>query len=869
MSSRVTLKINDQEVTVEKGTRVIEAAKLAGAEIAHFCYHPKLKPDANCRMCLVEIEKMPKLQTSCSTEVTEGMVVQTASEKVLDAQKGVMAFLLGNHPLDCPECDQGGECQLQDFAHQYGAMTSPFGENKRTFEKTYFGPLIEKEMNRCVSCLRCVRYCDEVIGSNALGSMNRGSMHEVGAFAQQELDCEFCGGCVQICPVGALTSRVSMFDYRTWQLKKTETICNFCGDGCTLTLETVNEEIKRATSETGTGRNEGDLCARGFFGYDAVNHDSRLTRPRVRLNNNDLEVTWEWAYQKASEGLKAAIETHGPQAIGGIISAQCSNEEVYLFQKLMRETIGTPHIDSDARFGFMNAITAFHDVFGTARISRYEDIAAADCLLVFAGEMTETNPIVALKVKDAVRNHGTKLVTIAPYHRKRETYISHLPHLAHQHVQINMGTENTAILGLTKAIIDSGAAKGGASELIEKMKSAADAVSFAQIEAVTGVSEEAFRDAAAKFGTADNGMIIAGRSILRGAGGYQSMLRLAEMAISTGNVGRPGTGILPLAKEPNAFGAVEMGGAPEFLPGFQPISSEERGYTAIEMIDAAARGEIKVLYLVGEDPLRSLPQKQVSEALSQLDLLICQDLFPTETNALAQIVLPAASYAEKSGHFTNQEGETQKGREAIDPLGNAKPDWQIFSTLINKMKTTENVPYQKLLGHQSADAVWKEVVMGMPPGWPVLLGSEGVSASIARYAERLDLHWALPEAAIKNGAFDLQVGQSLFHAGKMSTYASGLKTLLGKMVVLIHPEDAERLDIDEEEIVEISVDGSEGAIQLPVKYSKKLAEGTLFIPEHFALNIKKMLPFEIDATSGVPYGDRGKVTLAKVQVATQ
>ena len=301
MSSFLTLKINGQDVTVEKGTRVIEAAKLAGAEIAHFCYHPKLKPDANCRMCLVEIEKMPKLQTSCSTEVAEGMVVQTESDKVKEAQKGVMAFLLGNHPLDCPECDQGGECQLQDFAHQHGAMTSPFGEVKRTFEKSYFGPLIEKEMNRCVSCLRCVRYCDEVIGSNALGSMNRGSMHEVGAFARQELDCEFCGGCVQICPVGALTSRLSMFDYRTWQLKKTETICNYCGDGCTLTLEAAEEEITRVSSETGTGRNSGDLCARGFFGYGAVNHESRLTRPLLRLDSGDLEVTWEWAFNKQWE----------------------------------------------------------------------------------------------------------------------------------------------------------------------------------------------------------------------------------------------------------------------------------------------------------------------------------------------------------------------------------------------------------------------------------------------------------------------------------------------------------------------------------------------------------------------------------------
>ncbi len=867
MSSRITLKINDQEVTVEKGTRVIEAAKLAGAEIAHFCYHPKLKPDANCRMCLVEIEKMPKLQTSCSTEVSEGMVVQTASEKVLDAQKGVMAFLLGNHPLDCPECDQGGECQLQDFAHQYGAMTSPFGETKRTFEKTYFGPLIEKEMNRCVSCLRCVRYCDEVIGSNALGSMNRGSMHEVGAFAQQELDCEFCGGCIQICPVGALTSRVSMFDYRTWQLKKTETVCNYCGDGCTLTLETVDEDIKRVSSETGVGRNGGDLCARGFFGYGAVNHESRLTRPRIRLNNNDLEVTWEWAYQTVTDGLKAAIQTHGPKAVGGIISAQCTNEEIYLFQKLMRESVGTPHIDSGARFGYINAIAALTDVFGTARLSRYEDISEADCLLVFAGDMTETNPITALKVKDAIRNHKTKLFTVAPYHRKRETYISHLPHLATQHTEISMGSENAAILGFTKAILEGTPSPHTPSDLFEKIKFAVNGISFDQIESATGVSEQAFKDIGAGFANAERGLIIVGRSILRGIEGYQSMLRLAELSILSGQVGRPGTGILALAKESNAFGAVEMGGTPEFLPGFQSLKKEERGYTALEMIDAAARGEIKALYLVGENPLRSLPQKRVAEALKQLDFLICQDLYPTETTALAHVVLPGASYAEKSGRFTNHEGETQKIREAIDPLGNAKPDWQIFSTLINKMKTTEKVPYQKLLGYASVDAVWKEAVMAMPQGWPVLLGSK-MQESLAAYAARANVTWLAPEPFVKNGAFDLQVGQSLFHSGKMSTYATGLTTLQDKMMVLMHPEDAERLEIEEEELVQISVEGSDAVIELPVKYSKKLSEGTLFISEHFALEIKKMLPFTTDSTTGVPYGDRGRVSLAKVRVST-
>ncbi|MFQ5780589.1 MAG: 2Fe-2S iron-sulfur cluster-binding protein, partial [Nitrospiria bacterium] len=349
MNNLIKLRVNDREIEVEKGTLLIEAAKKAGEEIPHFCYHPKLKPDANCRMCIVEIEKMPKLQTSCSTPAAEGMVVRTNSPKVKEAQFGVMEFLLGNHPLDCPECDQGGECQLQDFAHQNSPTTSRFAEEKRVFKKEYFGPLIEKEMNRCVSCLRCVRYCEEVIDSKALGSFDRGTAHQIGAFAHQELACEYCGGCIQICPVGALTSRLSMYDYRTWQLKKTETICNYCGDGCLLTLEGVKEDITRVSSEMGSGRNEGDLCARGFFGYGMINHPERLARPAIRVNGRDMQVTWEWALDRAVTGLSGIKEKYGPASIGGIISAHCTNEEIYLFQKLMREMIGTPHIDSSAR----------------------------------------------------------------------------------------------------------------------------------------------------------------------------------------------------------------------------------------------------------------------------------------------------------------------------------------------------------------------------------------------------------------------------------------------------------------------------------------------------------------------------------------
>jgi formate dehydrogenase alpha subunit len=866
MNKMIKLKINDLEIEVEDGTLLIEAAKKAGVEIPHFCYHPKLKPDANCRMCIVEVEKARKLQTSCSTPAVEGMVVKTNSPQVKEAQFGVMEFLLGNHPLDCPECDQGGECQLQDFAHQNSPMTSRFVEEKRIFKKEYFGPLIEKEMNRCVSCLRCVRYCDEVIGSNALGSMDRGNRHEIGAFAHQELECEFCGGCIQICPVGALTSRLSMYDYRTWQLKKTETICNYCGDGCLLTLEGVKDDITRVSSELGAGRNEGDLCARGFFGYGMINHSDRLSRPTIRTKGRDLQVTWEWALDKTATGLNEIKAKYGPEAIGGVISAHCTNEEIYLFQKMMRKTISTPHIDSSARLGHINAATGLMQAFGTTRMVRYEDILQADVLLVFAGEMTESNPITAIKVKEAVKKNKAKLIAVDAYSSRRETYISHLPNLATHHLEIRPGTEGTAIVGLLKAVAEGSHPSSLTQAARDKFKKSFASISYQNIEAVTGISEKTFREMGALYAGAKRGVMIFGRAITRCEEGYQNVLNLADLAIAAGQAGQPGKGILSLTKENNEYGAVEMGGASEYLPGLQSVDPERKGYTLVEMIDAAARGEIKALYLVGENPFRALPQKKVEEALSKLELLICQDLFPSEVSSLAHIILPASSYAEKAGRFTNLEGEIQKVRKAIEPVGNSKPDWEIFSLLEKKLGGKHGDPSQaQKLQYNNVDEIWREIVTSLPTSWPNLSEEETLK-KMASYIGDGSRSYVVPDppSEKQEGDFDLFMGQVLFHAGRMSTYASGLTTLLDKEILLIHPDDADRLSIQEGEEIELKVSGNASGVTVPVKFSKKLSVGSLLFPEHFGLGVKALLPLKVDSVTGVPYGDRGRVILAKI-----
>ncbi|MFQ5950064.1 MAG: molybdopterin-dependent oxidoreductase, partial [Nitrospiria bacterium] len=697
---------------------------------------------------------------------------------------------------------------------------------------------------------------------------DRGTAHQIGAFAHQELACEYCGGCIQICPVGALTSRLSMYDYRTWQLKKTETICNYCGDGCLLTLEGVKEDITRVSSEMGSGRNEGDLCARGFFGYGMINHPERLARPAIRVNGRDMQVTWEWALDRAVTGLSGIKEKYGPASIGGIISAHCTNEEIYLFQKLMREMIGTPHIDSSARLGHINAVAGLMEAFGTTRLARYEDIVQADVLLAFSGEMTETNPITALKVKEAIKQNRAKLIAVDSYSSRRETYISHLPNLATHHLQIRPGTEGAAIVGLIKAVVEEGRETSipqAGIDKVDKIRGAVSEVSFERIEAVTGVSEKAFRETGGIYAAAKRGVMIFGRAITRSEEGYQNVLKLADLAIAAGQVGRPGTGILSLARENNEYGAVEMGGAAEYLPGLRPIDTDKKGHTLVEMIDAAARGEIKALYLVGEDPLRTLPQKRVEEALRQVELLICQDLFPTGSTALAHILLPAASYAEKEGRYTNHEGEIQKGRKAIEPIGNAKPDWMIFSILAKKLEEKGGLHHYRLLHYKTPDEIWREIVTTLPGRWPNV-SMEEVSAKMASFLDQDARRYPVPgpRPERQKGDFDLQIGQVLFHAGRMSTYASGLNALLEKEVVLIHPDDAERLGIEEGEEVALNGEGGVRGVSVPVKFSKKLSEGTLFFPEHFGLEIKKLLPLKVDPTTGVPYGDRGRVTLAKV-----
>ena len=876
------MTIDGAEIDVPKGTLVIEAARRVGVMIPHFCYHPKLKPDANCRMCLVEVERMPKLQTACSTPVAEGMAVRTATTVVNEAHKSVLEFILANHPLDCPVCDQGGRCDLQDFSHEFTPTTSRFIEVKRIFQKEYFSPLIEKQMNRCVQCLRCVRYCDEVMDVKALAPVGRGTMTEIKHFTNHELDCEFCGGCIQICPVGAITSRLSMYEFRPWMLKRADSICGYCGDGCQLTFQTKGNELIEVNSSHGAGRNNGDLCARGYFGYHASTSPDRLLTPLIRRDGALEPATWDDALEYVAEATLRLKMQHGPNAFAGLITSRCTNEELYLFQKFMRMAIGTNKLDGSARYGQVNAVRALRRVQGTHRWTvSFEDIAGAEALLLVGTNITETNPITGLKVKEAVKKRGAILLTVESLLPAVGT-ISNITNLAQHHFTAHPTKFRAVVLGLIKAVVEEGLVAPPLTQrapaFVQAVSAAVQGLDWPAIERETGASAAALREAARAFSRTARAVVVVGPGVLRAPGGAGLTTTLHDLLLLTGHHGRPGCGIAPLAEENNDQGAIEMGAVSECLPGPYELSDQSArarlaalwkeelpkgaGRSLTEILDDAKSGQVKALFIVGENPVGSLPPSAgVSEVLSNLSLLVCQELFMTETAKMAHVVLPACSYAEKSGTFTNTEGHVQPIHQAIDPVGESRPDWEIFSSLSGLM----GYP----LEYGDAKEILKEIRQAIPgyatlgPGPTPPKPDQAVLDHYLRedYATDLTERYASAHT-VPPTPFTLVVWQTLFHSGKFSTRAKGLLDIQSAGALLVSPGDAERLGVRDGDHVRMSNELGEAVA--PFKIADRVPDGIVFFPEHFDQEVRRLLSMTVDPKTGVPYY---KTTQVKVEKA--
>jgi len=689
----VHLTIDDIPVAVPPGTLVWAAARQIGIEIPIYCYHPKMPPLGACRMCFVEIEKMPKPpQTACTTPVTEGMIVHTKTEKVLKARKGTLEFLLINHPLDCPICDKGGECDLQDFTLRHGPGGTRFDQAKRHYPKPV--PISDRVMldrERCILCQRCTRFSSEISMDNGLVMISRGYKMEVGTAPDHAFDSIFSGNTVEMCPVGALTASAYRFKARPWDLKRTPSVCNNCSVGCNVRIDVRVDKIMRNMSRANDAIDDGWLCDRGRWGFEFVNSPQRLRTPLIRRGGQLVAVTWDQAFYLIALRFRELIKKYGAQAVGGIGSTRTTNEEAYLFQKLLREVIGTPNIDHHhGHFpGPRDSLTG-RPWMMTNSIAEIEQ---ASHIVLIAADPYQRQPILDLRIKKAMKA-GAKIYIV----NEDET---ELDRFAVQKIAIPQHGVGAAAKLLLNTLVRQETMKAPIEALRARMLQE-DATNRGHEEEFGPEITAQLRELAHEIAEAKGAIILYDEMATLDPGCENLAEDLQTIAVVSGNINRPGAGVGPLFRDANSLGARDMGLLPDALPGYKPAT--ETGMPYAEILSSP---EIKALYVMGANPFRHMEQK---ERPSTLELLIVQDIFLTETAQQADVVLPAVTYAEKDGTMTNIDHHVQAVRHALRPLPGAKADWEIIIELA------------KSLGHKWSYTGPKEVLLEIAAHNPFYAG---------------------------------------------------------------------------------------------------------------------------------------------------
>jgi NADH-quinone oxidoreductase subunit G len=661
----VTITVDGKKITAPAGTLLIEVCKGAGIEIPAFCYYPGLSLQAACRMCVVRQEKVPKLQTACTTQVSEGQAFFTDTPEVIQARKATLQLLLGNHPLDCPVCDAGGECELQDMTFKYGAADSFYAEPKNHREEQQWSPVVYFDRPRCILCYRCVRMCGEGMDVFALGVENRGASSIIAPNVPAQLspdnlahvDCEQCGMCIDACPVGALTSGTYRYKTRPWEMNHVPTVCTHCGDGCKTTLgvrsTSDGTEIVRGDNRDKSGINGDFLCNKGRYAFDFANSSERITQPLVRQADGKLKpASWEEALTHVAKKFAELRDTRGGRSIGVIGGNRLTNEEAYLLQKFARSVLATNNIDHHRTADYVAFAQSLSGAAG--RTASLRDTLKAKAVLVVGGDPTSQAPATAWNLRTAVRLNGARL------------YIANS-------AEIKLRRQAKAFLHV---------AEYGYGALAAYL--AGDDASASAVAADT-TALLSFRDAVK---SEENLLILIG-SELRGV----ELKRLIEFGLSI-----PKAKLALLADYANSRGAADMGLLPDMLPGYTPIGPIESqnpgsklaiefgspaapGLDMLEIFDAAAQGNLSALYVIGSNPIA---RYGVDPNALKNTFVVVQEMFLTETAALADVILPAANLYEKSGSVTNSYGDLQQVKKAADRAG-ARTDFEMIVRIADKM----------------------------------------------------------------------------------------------------------------------------------------------------------------------------------------
>ncbi|MCH7627962.1 MAG: formate dehydrogenase subunit alpha [Proteobacteria bacterium] len=712
-SEQVSLTIDGRSVTVPAGTSVMRAAVQSGGSIPRLCATDSVKAFGSCRLCLVEIDGMRGTPASCTTPVAPGMHVRTQTPRLEKLRRGVMELYISDHPLDCLTCSANNDCELQDAAAQVGLRDVRFGyegANHLAAPADASNPYFDFDPSKCIACSRCVRACDEVQGTLALTIDGRGFASKVSAGSASDdflgSECVSCGACVQACPTATLQEKAVK------EIGKPErsviTTCAYCGVGCTFRAEMRGEQLVRMVPWKDGKANRGHSCVKGRFAWGYANHADRITTPmiRERIDQPWREASWEEALAHAASELKRIGAKYGRNALGGITSSRCTNEETFLVQKLVRTGFGTNNVDTCARVCHSPTGYGLEQTFGTsAGTQDFDSVEHSDVILVIGANPTDGHPVFASRMKKRLREGG-RLIVIDP----RRIDLVRSPHIeAAHHLPLRPGTNVAVLTAMAHVIVTEGLADEGFVRErcdFDEYRHWADFVADERhspevLAPVTGVDPQDLRAAARLFATGGNGAIYYGLGVTEHSQGSSTVMAIANLAMATGNIGRPGVGVNPLRGQNNVQGACDMGSFPHELSGYRHVSDAatralfeaewgtpidpEPGLRIPNMLDAAVDGTFKAIYIQGEDILQSDPNtRHVAAGLAAMECVIVHDLFLNETANYAHIFLPGSTFLEKDGTFTNAERRIQLVRKVMEPL-NGYADWEVTQELARAM----------------------------------------------------------------------------------------------------------------------------------------------------------------------------------------
>ena len=840
------LTIDGKELIAKPDQTIFEVAKENGIYIPTLCYHPRLSLLKSCRICLVDVQGAEMPMASCATPVVEGMVVYTRTERVEKMRLEALKLLLVNHPLDCPVCDAGGECQLQNRTYEFGIEKNEFPPEKRKIPSTPYGtPLIRQWFDRCVMCLRCIQACVDVPGANVLDVAEHGFISHVKAVRGE--NCISCGECLHMCPVGALTENLSPVKGRTWQLDRTQTTCTFCACGCQLELNTLaNRKVVKVTTKGEAGINQGSLCVKGRFGFDFIHHPDRLQKPLVKKSGVFVEVSWEEALDLVATKLKEIKDKYGAQSIGGISSSRVTNEENYLFQKWMRACIGTNHMDNGARLSSGSSLYGMMASIGYGAMTHaMEEVTKADLILIVGADVYDDNLIFSNKMREAIRKNSAKIILVDPRKTQWEKW-------ANLWLRPLPGTDIAWINGLVRLLIEKGGSSkefiGSKTEGFETLGSSVEKFSAGFVKNATGISPADLEGVANLYFSAKKRAIVFGSGVIQHANGTEIVKALCNLALLTGETEEGAGGVYPLLTQNNVQGAFDMGSLSEFLPGYQKVEDEKArrkfeeiwkrgipekpGLTYVEMFDKILEGKMKALYVFGEDPFITFPNlERLKNGLHHLEFLVVQDLFMTHIGSYAHVVLPGVSFAEKDGTFTNMERRIQRVRKAISPVGDSRPDWKILCDLSTKM----GYP----MGCQNPAEIMEEIASLVPIYAGISysnLEKGGIqwSSKNGRKLRFFPVEYKGP-AEQPDNQFPLWIIPRGFHyhygIGTTTKRAMGLAKVFPDSCIEVHPEDATKAGLYEGG--KVKVISPRGEVETICKISGAVPKGVAYFATTF------------------------------------